>query len=160
MARPDVPRFVLVSCVLAVFPTIAACGDSDSTPISPSEAEAAARGDDGLDRRLRRRMQRHGVEKPTTIAPVDEDVFKLGKKLFFDKALSGPKDTACASCHFTSPGASTSDGLPLGVGVGGVGSIPNRRVGPGKQHEPRHSIELINRGLEGWTTQFWDARVQ
>lgn len=142
----------------------------DSSTVGVSEdGEARTSGDlttrqqglhGDLDAQVRTLMDYHGVEEPETIDPVDPAVFELGEKLFFDKALSGNKDVACATCHFTTYDAATSDGLSLGIGVGGVGSIPDRKLGPGKEHEPRNSIELFNRGIKGWETQFWDARVQ
>ena len=40
----------------------------------------------------------------------------LGRMLFFDPLLSGPRTISCATCH--NPGLSWSDGLPRGQGVG------------------------------------------
>ena len=47
------------------------------------------------------------------------DKVKLGQFLFYDKILSGNKNTSCASCHH--PLAGTGDGLALPVGEGGKG---------------------------------------
>ncbi|MDD5413080.1 MAG: cytochrome-c peroxidase, partial [Methylobacter sp.] len=44
---------------------------------------------------------------------------QLGKFLFYDKILSGNKNTSCATCHH--PLTGTGDGLSLGVGEGGKG---------------------------------------
>jgi cytochrome c peroxidase len=113
-----------------------------------------------LDGQLRPLLQAHDVDPPETRGPYDPERVELGRKLFFDKALSGNEDVACASCHHTRKGAETSDGLALGVGTGGEGSIPDRRTAEGREFEPRHSLGLFNLGFEGWRTQFWDGRVQ
>src|SRR5690606_2455807 len=43
----------------------------------------------------------------------------LGQALFFDPIMSGPLNTACATCHVRSKGS--VDGLPMAVGVGSKG---------------------------------------
>jgi len=47
--------------------------------------------------------------------------------LFYDKILSGNRNISCGTCHHPKHG--TSDGLPLGIGEGGVGLGPKRTVG-------------------------------
>jgi cytochrome c peroxidase len=48
--------------------------------------------------------------------PYTEAKARLGRMLFFDPVLSGPKTQACASCH--NPALSWQDGLPRGIGAG------------------------------------------
>ena len=172
----DPKHIVLFGLSLLIFQTSCGMADApgpDRTSNDEPASEAVSSSDDtetrktglhwwkrDIDRQIRTRMKVHGVEKPEIDGPFDPDKVELGRKLFFDKILSGRKDVACATCHHTKPGAATGDGLSLGVGVGGTGKIPNRRTGHGLETEPRHSIEIFNRGLKGWKTQFWDARVQ
>ena len=54
---------------------------------------------------------------------------ELGRKLFFDKILSGNLNTSCATCHHSL--ADTGDGLSLPVGEGGQGLGVTRDTGFG-----------------------------
>jgi cytochrome c peroxidase len=80
--------------------------------------------------------------------------FQLGKKLFFDKKLSGNKDISCASCH--SPDLGTGDALPLPIGVTGTG-IATDRVANGAPIIPRNAPHLYN--ISNKSFMFWDGRV-
>ena len=46
--------------------------------------------------------------------PLNKKIVKLGKKLFFEKALSGSNEMSCATCH--DPNTGFSDGLKTFVG--------------------------------------------
>jgi cytochrome c peroxidase len=48
--------------------------------------------------------------------PYSEAKEKLGRLLFFDPIMSGPRNVACASCH--NPGLSWADGKKLAAGAG------------------------------------------
>ncbi len=85
------------------------------------------------------------------------EMFDLGEALFFDKILSGNRDTACATCHH--PFAAGGDGLSLSIGTKGVGLVEDRVVGWDRELIPRNAPEVFNRGAEGWFTMFWDSRV-
>jgi cytochrome c peroxidase len=80
--------------------------------------------------------------------------FELGKKLFFDKNLSGNKDVSCATCH--DPTLGTGDALPLSIGVTGKG-IGTNRVANGAPIISRHAPHLYNLHDKGF--MFWDGRV-
>ena len=82
----------------------------------------------------------------------------LGQMLFFDKELSGNRDTSCATCH--QPNLGTGDALSLSIGTGGTGIGAQRQLGEGRDFVPRNAVELFNRGLPFWETMFWDARVE
>ena len=82
---------------------------------------------------------------------------ELGRMLFFDKILSGNKDISCATCHH--PGLASADGLPLSIGVGGQGLGKERKMGVDREHIPRNSPDIFNRGAKEWHTMFWDGRV-
>ena len=71
-----------------------------------------------------------------------EEKLALGRKLFFDAALSKDGTVSCAKCH--DPERAFADDKPLAVGVFG-------RVGK------RHSPALINRAFG--RTHFWDGRA-
>jgi cytochrome c peroxidase len=85
------------------------------------------------------------------------EMFDLGEALFFDKILSGNRDTACATCHH--PFAAGGDGLSLSIGTKGVGLVEDRVVGWDRELIPRNAPEVFYRGAAGWFTMFWDSRV-
>jgi len=89
-------------------------------------------------------------------APKDRnnDKFELGKRLFFDKNLSGNKDVSCATCHDAKFGS--GDGLPLSIGVTGRG-IGSKRIANGAPIISRHAPHLHN--LKNKAFMFWDGRV-
>ncbi len=84
---------------------------------------------------------------------------KLGQLLFYDKILSGNRNISCASCHH--PDHATSDGLSLGIGEGGVGLGPDRRLEGDKiKHRiTRNSPALFNLGAYEYVTLFHDGRL-
>ena len=63
------------------------------------------------------------ADNPGSVAKID-----LGELLFYDPILSTDKATACASCHSEIWGM--SDGLPVSIGVDGVGPTGPGREGP------------------------------
>lgn len=81
------------------------------------------------------------VNKPEGL---NQNVYKLGKKLFFETEVSGNKNISCASCHSVSKG--TSDGMPLSIGE------RNNII-------PRNSPALFNLGHNEVFSLFWDGRV-
>ncbi|MDW4496957.1 cytochrome c peroxidase [Sulfitobacter sp. D35] len=93
--------------------------------------------------------------------PVDMAQARLGQKLFYDPILSGNRNISCATCHH--PRFGTGDGLPLGLGEGGIGLGPERRVdaeNPPEQRIPRHSPALFNLGAYEFTRMFHDGRIE
>jgi cytochrome c peroxidase len=87
---------------------------------------------------------------------------QLGKFLFYDKILSGNKNTSCATCHH--PLAATGDGLSLGVGEGGkgLGIMRDTGTGSGAIHErvPRNAPFVFNLGASEFVRIFHDGRVE
>ncbi len=85
----------------------------------------------------------------------------IGQLLFYDPILSGNKNIACATCHH--PDLGTADGLPLGIGEGGVGLGLNRTTGTGKdrirKRIPRNAPALWNLGAKSLHTLFHDGRL-
>jgi len=98
--------------------------------------------------------------RPQFIEPDFVNV-QLGQLLFYDPILSGNKNISCATCHH--PNFGTSDGLSLGIGEGGIGLGPKRRLDSGNRPEqriPRNSPGLWNLGATEFTTFFHDGRLE
>lgn len=104
---------------------------------------------------------------PPPITPADFTSFRdsevrLGRFLFHDKILSGNKNISCGTCHVSRFGS--GDGLSLGIGEGGAGVGPERDAGAGAdrviKRVPRNAPGLWNLGHTGFTTMFWDGRVE
>ncbi|MDU9005079.1 cytochrome c peroxidase [Sedimentitalea todarodis] len=85
----------------------------------------------------------------------------LGQLLYYDPILSGNKTVSCASCHH--PEFATGDGVSLGLGDGGLGLGPDRRIDPGnppEQRIARNAPALFNLGAEEFTRFFHDGRLE
>ncbi|MCF4098483.1 cytochrome-c peroxidase [Maritalea mediterranea] len=96
-----------------------------------------------------------------TFPAVNMNKVKLGRFLFYDPVLSGNKTVSCASCHHSK--FATSDGLPLGIGDGGIGLGPDRKLDPDNLPEervPRNSPALFNLGAAQFVTMFHDGRLE
>lgn len=94
--------------------------------------------------------------------PPDPNKEELGRLLFFDKILSGNRDTACATCH--NPLMAGADGASLTLGAGGRGAGPMRQRpsdAPDTVHLlPRHTPALFNLGAREFDTLFHDGRLE
>ena len=75
--------------------------------------------------------------------PTTEAGLALGKRLFYETALSADSTVSCATCH--QPARAFADGNAISVGLGG-------RVGQ------RNSMGLTNVGYN-FRTLFWDGRA-
>jgi cytochrome c peroxidase len=84
--------------------------------------------------------------------PSTPERVELGRLLFFDPILSGDNTQSCATCHH--PDLGFSDGRPLSMGRGGVGTGPTRRGGGATK---RHSPTLWNSAYN--FRLFWDGRA-
>lgn len=86
---------------------------------------------------------------------------EIGRLLFYDKILSGNRNISCGTCHH--PAFGTTDGLPLGVGEGGVGIGPERTTGSDKdrieRRVPRNAPALWNLGATQITRLMHDGRI-
>jgi cytochrome c peroxidase len=111
-----------------------------------------------LDEQLRTVIDQEGLE-PLDPAPTQSDaMLKLGRWLYYDKILSGNRDTSCATCHHHT--LATGDAISLPIGTGGVGLGENRERGEGRPFVPRNSPEVFNRLAPEWRTMFWDSRAE
>jgi cytochrome c peroxidase len=84
--------------------------------------------------------------------PVTPEKVSLGTALFYDPVLSSDGTVACATCHSELWGM--SDGLPVSVGVGGVGAVGPGRTGPNVT--TRNALTLWNAAFR--SALFWDGR--
>ncbi|RVV97144.1 cytochrome-c peroxidase [Mesobaculum littorinae] len=111
-------------------------------------------------------MAGDGPDLPRPVSDADfathgAEEIALGQLLFYDPILSGNRNISCATCHH--PRFATSDGLALGVGEGGVGLGPDRRIDPANPPEdriPRNAPALFNLGAHEFTVLFHDGRVE
>ena len=98
---------------------------------------------------------------PFGMAPQDQGLVRLGQLLFYDPILSGGREVACATCHH--PDHATGDGVSLGIGDGGKGLGPARKVDPANMPEqriPRNAPALFNLGAAEFTVMFHDGRLE
>ncbi len=92
----------------------------------------------------------------------DEKRAALGQLLYYDKILSGNRNISCGTCH--SHDHATADGLSLGIGEGGVGLGPNRKLSiksaeTPKKRVPRNANALFNLGHKDFRVLFHDGRL-
>ena len=102
-------------------------------------------------------------DNPTTPAKV-----ALGRLLFWDPILSGPKDVACATCHH--PQFGYAENRDLSIGVTGTGLGHRRRFAAGSSIPlvKRNSQTILNTAFSGSdeagsydpadAPMFWDIR--
>ena len=89
------------------------------------------------------------------------DEIALGQRLFYDPILSGNRTVACATCHH--PRFGTSDGVSLGLGDGGIGLGPARRIDPENvppNRVARNAPALFNLGADAFSSLFHDGRLE
>ncbi|MFP4599322.1 MAG: cytochrome-c peroxidase [Persicimonas sp.] len=110
------------------------------------------------DEQLERAIDAHGIEPIAEPPAQDPARVELGRALFFDRELSGNRDTSCASCHH--PREMTGDDIPLSVGTGARIDGEVRHLGEGREFTARNSSDVFNRGVSDWTSMFWDKRVR
>lgn len=80
---------------------------------------------------------------PAMLPPIRQDVVALGKKLYYEKLLSGDNSVSCASCH--SLNTAGVDGLVTSTGIGG-------QKGPINAPTVYNSVFNI--------VQFWNGRAK
>ena len=86
----------------------------------------------------------------------DDEVY-LGELLFESKTLSGNDDIACINCHLDE--FNITDGLPLAIGVDGVGKGMERMDNGMGAIVARNAISLIGVGNNAFSQFFWDGKV-
>ncbi|KAF7783564.1 cytochrome c peroxidase [Pseudoalteromonas rubra] len=119
---------------------------------------------DDLDQALTELIIQHGLTgKPATgfdLPGVDDPEVKLGKLLFFTKAISGDKQVACASCHHPYLGGGDGLSLPVGTLAQDPDILgPGRKTTTGQFYVPRNSPSIFNAWVHK-RSLFRDARVE
>lgn len=140
---PQLPKFLLVAAV-SLFLHSCSGGSGDGAPGPATPAQVA---------QLRFEAGMEGVTTAPPAMSISNELFALGRALFFDKILSGNQDVACSTCHL--PSFAGADGRTLPGGVHGVLSGPSRTGG---DVVPRNSPSVLNIHLT--QTAFWDSRVE
>lgn len=90
---------------------------------------------------------------PEPASPTSPERVELGRLLFFDPILSRDGRTACVTCHSEQWGM--SDGVPVSVGVDGVGAVGPGREGPNRTS--RNAQTIWNVAYR--EALFWDGRA-
>jgi cytochrome c peroxidase len=129
-----------------------------TTSCGPMDEEPEPDPDLTLDEKLELAIDEHDLEPLAEAPPQDPARVDLGRALFYDKILSGNRDTSCASCHH--PREMTADEQPLSAGTGAIIEGTERRLGPHREFTPRQSTDIFNRGVPAWGTMFWDMRIR
>ena len=89
-------------------------------------------------------------------------LYELGKELFFEKGLSGNKNTSCATCH--SPSSQSVDWLSFAIGEGGSGEHIERSLSENSDSLiTRNTPHLFNLRTDREDQEvqylFWDGRI-
>ena len=107
---------------------------------------------------LKQKIKRYGFTDLATLNPeIDINLATIGANLFADESLSFNSKISCKSCHLDEH--SSTDGLPNAIGVGGAGK-GKQRLESGGLVVPRNVLPLWGRGIEQFTTLFWDGKVE
>jgi cytochrome c peroxidase len=98
------------------------------------------------------------------VAPSPDDLIALGRAIFFDKNLSEPHGTSCASCHDPTRAFSGDNGSKLGVPRGSRANRYARRSSPSLlylRYVPRFRYfqEGDDPGEQPYGGLFWDGRA-
>lgn len=107
---------------------------------------------------IRKAFENYGVYslQDEDIIRETSEIIRLGKHLFFEKAISGNRNISCATCHH--PRFGSGDGLPVSLGTGGTGLGPERLKGAG-HFIPRNAQAAFNLGFASFSTVMWDGRI-
>lgn len=118
----------------------------------------------------------NGLSALTAAVPVPADnpssaaKVELGRLLFWDPVLSGPRDVSCASCHH--PASGYADALDLSIGPNGQGQgrLRHFRQPNDLPFAPRNAPTVLNAAFNGLgpdghcdpttASMFWDSRAQ
>ncbi len=95
-------------------------------------------------------------------APPETSLQSLGQQIFFDKNLSTPAGTACASCHNARTGFADNHGSTIGVPLGsapGVFGLRNAMSNAYGSFVPPFHISVTNGTLTAAGGLFRDGRV-
>lgn len=150
-------------CSVLLCSLIAGCNGGGSSPTPPTKKPTP---DEKLSTLIAQRGLTGNPMAGKTLPSINDPIAALGKRLFFSKALSGNRDTACVSCHHPQLGGGDQLSLPIGVDA----LVPDL-LGPGRIHDdtatefdggptvPRNAPTTFN--IAGWNTfLFHDGRLE
>ncbi len=86
----------------------------------------------------------------------DEGLVPIGKVIFESKKLSLNGNISCQTCHLAKFGS--ADGIPNAAAIAGKGEGPARLLS-GAKLLPRNTLPFWGRGAKGFTTFFWDGKI-
>jgi cytochrome c peroxidase len=135
MSSRKLSRWVTLVCVAALAAVFIACGQKPAP-----DAQAVAARPIGTPIQIVAPLGLPPVPIPADNPPTAETI-ALGRRLYYDTALSVDNTISCASCH--DPKFGFSDGHQFSDGVRG-------------QKGDRNSPTVLNSAY--YTTQFWDGR--
>lgn len=153
--------------IVTLFATLALQGCQDealNTAIYMPENGSSLVLRSELDAELDGLIQRYGLtgdpSRGKNLPSIDAPLAQLGLKLFFNKALSGDKDVACATCHHPLLGGGDNLSLSIGVGAENPDVLGHKRLLKDSLTlgVPRNAPTTFNSGL--WQQfMFHDGRV-
>ena len=130
----------------------------------PGNGPGFDQGNGDIDAELRRLIDEHHLDGDPVgnleVPQVRDPLVRLGKQLFFSRALGGELDSACVTCHHPVLGGADALSLPVGVEA-----IETDLLGPGRTHisglplVPRNAPTVFN-SLLYRESLFWDSRVE
>ena len=133
-------------------------------PLTGAPCTDAVTPPSATDTQLRFLLTQNGItgnaRAGRTLPSIDDPLPQLGKLLFFSKALSAPRDTACATCHHPTLGG--GDKLAVSIGTGATNPDllgPGRRLANGPLLVGRNANTIFNVSLYD-SGHFWDSRVE
>lgn len=141
-AAAMVPPDAMARAALLLGLALAGCSDAPVGPGAGEEALIQAALDAGLEPLPTEPLYPTGN-------PYNAERVELGRLLFFDPILSGPKDVACSTCHLPRFAFSDRRQFPSGAGAEGLGEDRTDPVPPPLRLMPRNSPTVFNVGLFG-----------
>lgn len=133
-------------------------------PLTGAPCTGATTPPSAADTQLRLLLAQNGItgnaRAGRTLPSIDDPLPQLGKLLFFSKALSAPRDTACATCHHPALGGGDKLAVSIGTGAANPDLLgPGRRLASGPLRVGRNANTIFNIALYD-SGLFWDSRVE
>ncbi|WDE09867.1 cytochrome-c peroxidase [Thalassomonas haliotis] len=127
--------------------------------LSSLNAFASEHNPQSLDQKLRMKLAHHNITQVIPPPPQPPALVALGRNLFFEKEISGRRNISCSTCHNPLLGSADGQSQSRGQGASGLGPARRQKADEYFQFLPRNTPSLWNRGVNQWTTMFWDGRL-
>ncbi|MBK8322796.1 MAG: hypothetical protein IPL06_08660 [Betaproteobacteria bacterium] len=133
-------------------------------PLTGAPCTDAVTPPSATDTQLRFLLTQNGItgnaRAGRNLPSIDDPLPQLGKLLFFSKALSAPRDTACVTCHHPALGGGDKLAVSIGTGAQNPDLLgPGRRLANGPLVVGRNANTIFNAALYD-SGLFWDSRVE